>query len=497
MASTPTQISQTQVGFAPEIAPFATTLLGQAQAFADPNIPAPVYSGDRFAQFTPMQKQSYEGAQQMQPAYQLQGATGLAGLAGQQALNTQYNPLNYQAGSITGGMGGGYGGYGGGYGGGMQPQFMPQQGGYGGGQGIPNYGGMGMSRAAPTEADWNMHQQMAQYMPGTDMAQAKADFMSGGKGGYSGPELGAYNPAGNIRSTGMPMEDIPQVMPQLNQLDPSVSHPNMPRQGGYGASLPQAPQSTLDQYMSPYVQNVVQRQQQDATRQAAIAGQAQQAQAARAGAFGGSGDYLMRAQAAGNLARQKGDIAATGMQNAYTQALNQFNTEQQARQQAAQLSEQSRQYGAGLGLQGLQTALSGANTLNTVGQTAFGQGMDVNKLQNTYGGQQQQQMQNILGAQYQTWLDQQNQPYKQMGFMSDIIRGAPLSQMGSTVYSAAPSAVSQLAGLGATAYGASMRPAKKGGYIKEQRYAKGGAVQDVEAKARPAGLAELAIYKLA
>jgi hypothetical protein len=38
--------------------------------------------------------------------------------------------------------------------------------------------------------------------------------------------------------------------------------------------------------------------------------QAQQAQAARSGAFGGSGDYLMRGQAAGNLARQKGDIQA-------------------------------------------------------------------------------------------------------------------------------------------------------------------------------------------
>ena len=395
MATTPTQIQQTQVGFAPEIAPYAQTLLGQAQAFSNPNIAAPVYSGDRYAQFTPLQKQSFEGAQQMQPAYQLQGATGLAGLAGQQALNTQYNPMNYQAGSITGGMGGGYGGNTNAFGGFGGPAVMPQQGGFGGQQ------------------------------------------------------------------------------PQM----------------------PQAPQNVLQQYMSPYVQNVVQRQQQDAARQAAIAQQAQQAQAARAGAFGGSGDYLMRSQAAGNLARQKGDIMATGMQNAYTQALNQFNQEQQQRQQAAQLSEQSRQYGAGLGLQGLQTALSGAGQLNTIGQTAFGQGMDVNKLQNTYGGQQQQQMQNILGTQYQNWLDQQNQPYKQMGFMSDIIRGTPLSQMGSTVYSAAPSAVSQLAGLGATAYGASMRA--KGGSIKEKRFAKGGAVQDVEAKARPAGLAELAIYKLA
>lgn len=490
MATTTTTVQQNQVGFAPEIAPYGQNLLGTAagtvyqyqkdasgQNVLDANgmpiisgiQPYQAYTGERQAQFTPLQKQAFEGAQQMQPAYQLAGASGIAGLAGQQALNTQYNPMNYQAGSITGGMGGA-GGMGGGYGGGMQPQVMPQQGGYGGGQGIPNYGGMG--RAAPSGYGGSMLDQMGNFAPGTDMTQARADLMSGGKGGYSGPELGALGAAG-------PMQ--PQVMPQ---------------QGGFGG-MPQAPQNTLQQYMSPYVQNVVQRQQQDAARQAAIAGQAQQAQAAKMGAFGGSGDYLMRSQAAGNLARQKGDIAATGYQNAFTQALNQFNTEQQARQQAAQLSEQSRQYGAGLGLQGLQTALTGAGQLNTIGQTQFGQQKDINALQNQYGTQQQNQMNTILGNQYQDYLNQQNQPYKQLGFMSDIIRGAPLSQMGSTIYAPAPSAVSQLAGLGATAYGASMRPAKEGGYIKEKRYAKGGMVQDVTAKEKPAGLAELAIYKLA
>jgi hypothetical protein len=46
-----------------------------------------------------------------------------------------------------------------------------------------------------------------------------------------------------------------------------------------------------------------------------IAQQAQGAQAARSGAFGGSGDYLMRASSAGNLARQKGDIWLKAMQS--------------------------------------------------------------------------------------------------------------------------------------------------------------------------------------
>jgi len=213
------------------------------------------------------------------------------------------------------------------------------------------------------------------------------------------------------------------------------------------------------------MQSVVDIQQREAQRNADIAATQQQAQATKAGAFGGSRDAIMRAEAARNLAIQKGDIQATGLQNAYQQAMNQFNQEQQARQQAAQLGEQSRQYGAGLGLQGLQTAMTGANTLGTLGQTQFGQQKDINALQNQYGTQQQNQMNTILGNQYQDFLNRQNQPYKQLGFMSDIIRGAPLSQTGSTVYTAPPSTAQTVASLGLGAAGISKLFAK-GGKVK-------------------------------
>jgi len=238
-----------------------------------------------------------------------------------------------------------------------------------------------------------------------------------------------------------------------------------------------------ESYMSPYMKNVVERQQQDAIRQAAIAGQAQQANAARSGAFGGSGDYLMRGQARGNLNRQLGDIMAQGQQNAYTQGMGQFNAEQAANQGAAQLNAQQGQFGAGLGLQGLQTALSGANTLGQLGGMQYQQNMGINAAQNQYGLQQQAQTQNILNNQYQDFLNAQNYPYKQLGFMSDMLRGLPLTQQSSNVYAPPPSAVSQIAGLG----GAALTGAKLFG-------AKGGATGDLES--RPAGLADLAIYQM-
>lgn len=248
---------------------------------------------------------------------------------------------------------------------------------------------------------------------------------------------------------------------------------------------PYAPQIAKDddlkQYMSPYMDMVVARQQQDAQRQAAIAGQAQQANAARSGAFGGSGDYLMRGQAAGNLARQKGDIQARGLQDAYTQALAQFNTAQGQNQAAQQLNAQQQQFGAGLGLQGLQTAMTGAKSLADIGQTQYGQNIGLLDVQNRFGTQQQQQIQNQLNTEYQDFLNYQNQPYKQMGFMSDMIRGLPMSQLSSTMYQQPPSMISQAAGLGTAALGAS----------KLGMFAKGGSVSDA-----PAGLADLAIYQM-
>ena len=233
-----------------------------------------------------------------------------------------------------------------------------------------------------------------------------------------------------------------------------------------------------ESYMSPYMKNVVESQQQDATRQAQIASQAQGAQAARAGAFGGSGDYLMRGQARGNLNRQLGDIMAQGQQAAYTQGMGQFNQEQAATQGAANLNAQQGQFGAGLGLQGLQTALTGANALGQLGNTQYQQNMGINQMQNQYGLQQQGQTQNILNNQYQDYLNYQNYPYKQMGFMSDMIRGLPLAQQSSTMYQQPPSMLQQVAGAGITAKALGA-------------FAEGGSVDD-----RPAGLADLAIYRM-
>jgi hypothetical protein len=232
-------------------------------------------------------------------------------------------------------------------------------------------------------------------------------------------------------------------------------------------------QGAADFYMNPYQQNVIDIGKREAARQSAIQGTQQQAQATQAGAFGGGRDAIMRAERERNLGQQMGDIQAQGSNAAFQQAQQQFNADQARRMQAQQLGEQSRQYGAGLGMQGLQTALQSAGQLGQLGGQQFQQGMDINKLQSAYGGQMQQQAQRPLDMAYQDFQNQQNYPYKQLGFMSDMIRGLPLGQQStSQMYQAPGSTLGQLGGLGMGAYGISQMMRAEGGTVHD--YADGG-----------------------
>lgn len=248
----------------------------------------------------------------------------------------------------------------------------------------------------------------------------------------------------------------------------------------------------MEQYMSPYMQGVVDVQQREAQRQAGIARTGQQAEATRAGAFGGGRDAIMRAEADRNLATQLGSIQASGLQAAFQQAQQQFNADQARSLQAGmanqtaglnagQIREQSRQFGAGLGLQGAQTGLQAAATLGNLGQTQFGQQTGIANLQNQFGTQQQQQVQNILGSQYQDFMEQREAPYTRMGYFSNMLRGLPLQQSSVVSTPPQPSGLNQILGLGTAAAGLS------------RLFAEGGQVSDNKANA---GLQELMLSQI-
>jgi len=316
-------------------------------------------------------------------------------------------------------------------------------------------------------------------------------------------------------------------------------------------------QSAQD-YMNPYMQNVVDIQQREAQRQADIAGTQRGANAAKSGAFGGSRQAIMDAEAARNLATQKGDIQAQGLNSAYTNAQQQFNADQarqmaaqqsnqqaglttgqnnlsallgvqslgagqnlqsqlanqqagiqtgqanqnmqyntglqnaqlaqqsglanqalqgqyglanagyqqqanlqnaqqqqqanlanqSASQQAQNLAAQQQQFGANYGMQGLQSALSGANTLGNLGTTNLNNQLGILNAQNAAGNAQQQQQQNIINQGVSNYNTAQQYPMTQLNQMKGILSGLPVGTTSSQQYQAAPTNLQNLLALG-------------------------------------------------
>lgn len=225
---------------------------------------------------------------------------------------------------------------------------------------------------------------------------------------------------------------------------------------------------SMSAYMNPYMQNVVATQQREAGRQADIATTGRNAQATQAGAFGGSRQAIMDAEAARNLAIQKGDIQAQGLNSAFQQA------------------QQAQQYGAGLGLQGLQAgagiygqglsaqqaainqAMQGANQYGALGSQKLQAEQGIAGLKGQVGAQQQSMEQQKINQSIQDYANAQQYPLMQLGVMSNMLRGLPMQASSTNQYVAAPNALTQ--GIGAVgAYNAlsGMNPTPKaaGGVI--------------------------------
>lgn len=192
----------------------------------------------------------------------------------------------------------------------------------------------------------------------------------------------------------------------------------------------------IQQYMSPYVQNVVDVQKEAAIRDYQKAMPSLAAQATRQGAFGGSRTAIERAEAQRALGSRLGEIQATGTQQAFQNA------------------QQAQQFGANLGLQGLAGASGTAGTLGQLGGAQ--QQADVTRLglQNQLGQQQQQYQQGIINQAIQDYATQQQYPIMQLGVMSNLLRGLPMQSSNTQVYQAQPSGAQQALGLGLGALGA-------------------------------------------
>jgi len=178
------------------------------------------------------------------------------------------------------------------------------------------------------------------------------------------------------------------------------------------------------QYMDPYLDQVLDQSLADLQRQGAQERQRIGQAAVQGGAFGGSRQAVAEQELQRNLsdafARQSGQLRSQAFESAQNRA-----------QQAGEL----------FGKLGLQQAAMGESAQQA-------QARDVQML-SSLGGQEQAQQQAELEAQRATSLQRQFEPYQRIGFMSDIFRGVPTTTSTLTSEtSPSPSMLSQLGGIG-------------------------------------------------
>ena len=190
-------------------------------------------------------------------------------------------------------------------------------------------------------------------------------------------------------------------------------------------------------FMDPFLEDVIQQQYSDIAEQGRMQQNQLGAQAVGAGAFGGSRQAIQAGEIDRNILEQQARTGSQLRTAGFAQAQQLAGQAAQQRLQQAQLQGALGQGIAGLGQLGQQLGVQDINTLLGV------------------GGLQQQQAQQGLNIAQQNLLAQQQLPFQQVGFLSDIFRGVPaLQSTYSTTTTPPPSTTSQLLGLGIAGLGA-------------------------------------------
>jgi len=154
------------------------------------------------------------------------------------------------------------------------------------------------------------------------------------------------------------------------------------------------PQTTAEQYMSPYVGASLEPQIAEAKRQSQLQQLQNSSRMTAAGAFGGSRQALMDSETQRNLTRTMADITGSGYDKAYDTAQQQFNTEQD--RSMLNLGTE-RQYG----LDALQAQLQGGAAQRGIESEG-------------------------IAADYDQFEMERDQPYKNIQFQQSLLDGLPI-----------------------------------------------------------------------
>lgn len=286
----PSQTVNTTTNTIPEYArPYFENVMQRTQAWA--NTPYQGYRFERIAGMTPAEEQIQANTLAMTAPRQFADASGLAAAAGQGSLRAaDYNPTQFSAQQIG----------------------MPT---------LQQYRAQEPGMIAPGE--YNAAQ----------MRAAQTQF---------NPELERFE-MDRARDVIAQQYNAPQMNAAQTQFQANLERFQMAGPERFG-------QAQSEQYMSPYIRNVLDVQKREAANDARKTQLAQDLGAARQGTYGGARQLLAATEREKALGQQMGDIEARGLQAAYESSQGQFE-----RDRAAQMAAQQANLQAALGVQELGT----------------------------------------------------------------------------------------------------------------------------------------------
>ena len=210
------------------------------------------------------------------------------------------------------------------------------------------------------------------------------------------------------------------------------------------------------QYMNPYVENVLDRARDRAFRTDSIARQGRDARAVQAGAFGGDRQAVAEAESQRGLQDRIADQEARALSQAYTTGAQIFTRDadralkgDMASQKSQLAADRYNQFADLKGVENQMKAAQGIAGLSTTGQQMTGQQLGL--LAGT-GAAQQQMGQQGLDLAFQDFQQQRAFPYEQLNFYMSGLQGFPSYMVpgGTTQTQQVPtmSNMGRLAGLG-------------------------------------------------
>ena len=226
--------------------------------------------------------------------------------------------------------------------------------------------------------------------------------------------------------------------------------------------------AVAQQYMNPFVENVIDVQRRRAEQRFAedvVPGL--DARAVQQGAYGGSRAELARGLAGQRLEDRLAEVEAGQRAQAFTAGQAAFEADQQRRLRAEQLGDTAAQQAARLGLTGAelrdrayqqagrmgiageQVGLQAARELSTLGAQEQALGLRGADVLRQVGEQRQGFGQQQLDIELADFISQRDFPRQQLGWYGGILHGVPVTpSQESATYRQPPDMASQLMGYG-------------------------------------------------